>query len=120
LFSGDCITGLIDFYFACTDPYVYDVAVCLNSWCFEPDGAFNLSKGRALLSCYQSIRPLSPAERAALPNMARASALRFLLTRLFDWLNRDPSALVRPKDPLEFLGRLRFHRSARDSAAYGI
>jgi homoserine kinase type II len=120
LFSGDRITGLIDFYFACTDPYVYDVAVCLNSWCFESDGAYNFSKGRALLACYQAIRPLSPAERAALPNMARASALRFLLTRLFDWLNRDPTALVRPKDPLEFLGRLRFHRAARDSAAYGI
>jgi homoserine kinase type II len=120
LFSADRLTGLIDFYFACTDAYAYDVTVCLNSWCFEPDGAYNLSKGRALLSCYQAIRPFSVAERAALPNLARASALRFLLTRLFDWLNRDPSALVRPKDPLEFLGRLRFHRAQRDSAAYGI
>lgn len=120
LFSGDRVTGLIDFYFACTDLYAYDVAVCLNSWCFEPDGAFNFSKGRALLSCYQAIRPLTPPERAALPVLARASALRFLLTRLYDWLNRDPSALVRPKDPLEFAARLRFHQGARDSSAYGI
>ena len=120
LFSGDRVTGLIDFYFACTDLYAYDVTVCLNSWCFEPNGAYNLSKGRALLSCYQSIRPLPPGERAALPILARASALRFLVTRLYDWLNRDPSALVRPKDPLEFLRRLRFHQGARDSSAYGI
>jgi homoserine kinase type II len=120
LFSGDRVTGLIDFYFACTDLYAYDVTVCLNSWCFEPDGAYNISKGRALLSCYQAIRPLTPAERAALPMLARASALRFLLTRLYDWLNRDPAALVRPKDPLEFLSRLRFHRSLRDSSGYGL
>jgi homoserine kinase type II len=120
LFSGERVTGLIDFYFACTDLYAYDVTVCLNSWCFEPDGAYNYSKGRALLSCYQAIRPLTVSERAALPNLARASALRFLLTRLYDWLNRDPSALVRPKDPLEFLARLRFHQGARDSSAYGI
>jgi homoserine kinase type II len=120
LFSGERITGLIDFYFACTDLYAYDVTVCLNSWCFEPDGAYNLSKGRALLSCYQSLRPLTPGERAALPLLARASALRFLLTRLYDWLNRDPNALVRAKDPLEFLGRLRFHQGARDSSAYGL
>lgn len=120
LFSGDRVTGLIDFYFACTDLYAYDVTVCLNSWCFEPDGAYNISKGRALLSCYQAIRPLTPPERAALPALARASALRFLLTRLYDWLNRDPAALVRPKDPLEFSARLRFHRAARDSSAYGI
>lgn len=120
LFSGDRVTGLIDFYFACTDLYAYDVTVCLNSWCFEPDGAYNLNKGRALLSCYQSIRPLAPAERAALPMLARASALRFMLTRLYDWLNRDPSALVRPKDPLEFSMRLRFHRALRDSSGYGL
>lgn len=120
LFSGDRVTGLIDFYFACTDLLAYDVTVCLNSWCFEPDDSFNFSKGRALLSCYQSIRPLTLGERAALPALARASALRFLLTRLYDWLNRDPSALVRPKDPLEYSARLRFHRDARDSTAYGI
>jgi homoserine kinase type II len=120
LFSGERITGLIDFYFACNDLYAYDLTVCLNSWCFEPDGAYNLSKSRALLSCYQSLRPLSPGERAALPLLARASALRFMLTRLYDWLHRDPAALVKPKDPLEFLPRLRFHHGARDSSAYGL
>jgi homoserine kinase type II len=113
------LSGLIDFYFACNDAYAYDIAVCLNAWCFEHDGAFNITKGRALLSTYRATRPLTPAEVAALPILARGAAFRFLLTRLYDWINRDPSALVRPKDPLEYLTKLRFHQTAAGAASYG-
>lgn len=113
------ISGLFDFYFACNDALAYDVAVCLNAWCFESDGAFNITKGRALLSCYRAVRPLAPVEVAALPVLARGAAFRFLLTRLYDWINRDEGALVKVKDPVEYLTKLRFHQSAVGAAAYG-
>jgi homoserine kinase type II len=118
-FSEGKLTGLIDFYFACNDAYAYDVAVCLNAWCFEGDGAFNITKGRTLLSAYRAIRPFTAAEVAALPVLARGAALRFLLTRLYDWINRDDTALVKVKDPLEYATKLRFHQSAADAQAYG-
>ncbi len=114
------LSGLIDFYFAATDILAYDIAVCLNAWCFEQDFAFNVTKARALLSGYVAIRPLAADERAALPILCQGAALRFLLTRLFDWLNTPPGALVTRKDPLEYLRRLRFHLAAPDEHAYGI
>lgn len=114
------LSGLIDFYFAATDILAYDVAVCLNAWCFEADFAFNVTKARALLSAYAAVRPLSAAERAALPVLCQGAALRFLLTRLYDWLNTPPGALVTRKDPMEYLRRLRFHLAAVDEHAYGI
>ena len=114
------VSGLIDFYFACTDFLAYDLAVCLNAWCFEPDGSCNVTKARLLVGQYRAARPLDAAELAALPLLARGSALRFLLTRLYDWLNQTAGALVRPKDPLEYLKKLRFHRGIADPAAYGI
>ena len=114
------VTGLIDFYFACTDFLAYDLAVCINAWCFEADGSFNVTKGRLLVRNYHAARPLDAAELAALPILARGSALRFLLTRLYDWLNQPAGALVRPKDPLEYLRKLRFHRDIAGPAAYGI
>ena len=107
-FIGDQISGLIDFYFACTDFLAYDIAICLNAWCFEADFSFNVTKARALLSAYDQVRPLSPAERSALPVLCQGAALRFLLTRLVDWLHRQEGALVKPKDPLEYLKKLRF------------
>lgn len=119
-FLGDRLSGLIDFYFACDDFFAYDVAVCLNSWCFEQDLSFNMTKGRALLSAYEKVRPLGEREVAALPLMARGSALRFLLTRLYDWLNVPEGALVRPKDPLEYHRKLRFHRTIGDATGYGL
>jgi homoserine kinase type II len=119
-FLGNALSGLIDFYFACTDMLAYDVAVCLNAWCFEPDLSFNVTKGRALLQGYAKVRPLSAAEHAALPTLARGAALRFLLTRLVDWLNVPPGALVRPKDPLEYVRKLRFHQRVADVGAYGL
>jgi homoserine kinase type II len=114
------LSGLIDFYFAATDLLAFDVAVCLNAWCFETDYSFNVTKARALLRAYAAVRPLSDAERAALPVLSQGAAIRFLLTRLYDWLNTPPGALVTPKDPLEYLRRLRFHLAARDEHAYGI
>jgi homoserine kinase type II len=119
-FLDDRLSGIIDFYFACTDLYAYDVAVCLNAWCFEQDGAFNATKGRALLAGYQAVRQLTPGEVEALPRLARGAALRFLLTRLVDWLNVPEGALVRPKDPLEYLRKLRFHRAVHTARDYGL
>lgn len=120
LFLGARLSGLIDFYFACNDALAYDLAICLNAWCFEPDGAFNATKGRALLHGYQSLRPLAPVERAALPVLARGASMRFLLTRLYDWLNVPPGALVKPKNPLEYLARLRFHQTIDHAGEYGL
>jgi homoserine kinase type II len=114
------LSGLIDFYFACTDFLAYDLAICLNAWCFETDGSLNVTKARLLLDGYRQERPLAPSELAALPVLARGSALRFLLTRLFDWLNQPAGALVRPKDPLEYLRKLRFHRTITDPGGYGV
>ena len=114
------VSGLIDFYFACTDFLAYDLAICLNAWCFEADGSLNVTKARLLLDGYRRVRPLTAAELATLPLLARGSALRFLLTRLFDWLNQQVGAMVQPKDPLEFLRKLRFHRGITDLAAYGL
>ncbi|TNB47861.1 homoserine kinase [Martelella lutilitoris] len=119
-FIGDELSGLIDFYFACNDFLAYDLAICLNAWCFEKDGAFNVTKARALIEGYQSVRPLNAAEIEALPLLARGSALRFFLTRLYDWLTTPEGALVVKKDPLEYLRYLRFHRSVKSAGEYGL
>lgn len=119
-FIGDKLSGLIDFYFACNDLLAYDVSICLNAWCFEKDGAYNITKGRALLEGYQSVRPLSAEELQALPVLARGSALRFFLTRLYDWLMTPAGALVVKKDPLEYLKKMRFHRQVGSAAEYGL
>jgi homoserine kinase type II len=119
-FLGDRLSGLIDFYFACTDTLAYDVAICLNAWCFEPDHSYNVTKGRALLQAYVARRSLSVAELDALPLLARGAATRFLLTRLVDWLNVPAGALVKPKDPLEYHRKLRFHQAVASVRDYGI
>lgn len=118
-FLGNEFTGAIDFYFACTDALVYDLAVCLNAWAFEPDGSFNFSKGRNLIAGYESVRTLTEAERAAFPLLCRGAALRFFLTRLVDWTETPADALVKPKDPLDYAARLRFHRTATAIGDYG-
>lgn len=119
-FIGQRLSGLIDFYFACNDFFAYDLAICLNAWCFEPDGAYNATKGRALLRGYQQVRPLAAQELDNLPILARGAAMRFLLTRLHDWLNVPEGALVRPKNPLEYLGKLRFHQNIAQASEYGL
>ncbi|MEI7875110.1 MAG: homoserine kinase [Alphaproteobacteria bacterium] len=119
-FLHEKLSGLIDFYFACNDSLAYDIAICLNAWCFEPDRSFNATKARALIQAYDGVRPLNDAERTALPLLARGAALRFLLTRLYDWLHTPATALVKRKDPLEYLAYLRFHRRAASLADYGL
>ena len=119
-FLGDKVSGLIDFYFACNDTLAYDLAICLNAWCFEADGSFNITKARAMLQAYEGVRPLSEAELKWLPTLARGAALRFLLTRTYDWLNTDESALVRTKDPNEYLRKLRFHQRVKSYRDYGL
>src|SRR6266700_4210442 len=119
-FLGDKLSGLIDFYFACTDALAYDVAICLNAWCFEADHSYNVTKGKSLLSSYAAVRPLSAGERRALALLARGAALRFLLTRLVDWFDVPPGALVKPKDPVEYVRKLRFHQTVKSVRDYGI
>ena len=120
LFMGDDLTGLIDFYFACEDILAYDIGICLNSWCFEADGSFNMTKSRALINGYQSARQLNDDEINNIPVLAAGSAMRFFLTRLYDWMNTPENALVSPKDPMEYWSILRFHQSVSGSAAYGF
>jgi homoserine kinase type II len=119
-FLGEQVSGLIDFTFACDDMLAYDVAICLNAWCFESDCSFNVTKARAFLNAYERERALTEAEQHALPLLARGAALRFLLTRLVDVLNVPQGALVRPKDPLEYVRKLRFQQSVASLRDYGV
>jgi homoserine kinase type II len=119
-FLGERVSGIIDFTFACSDMLAYDVAICLNAWCFESDCSFNVTKARAFLGAYGRERQLSDEEQRALPVLARGAALRFLLTRLVDFLNVPPGALVRPKDPLEYVRKLRFQQSVTSLRDYGV
>ncbi len=119
-FLGEELSGLIDFYFACNDALAYDLAVALNAWCFEPDASFNITKGMALINGYERVRRLTGREIEALPVLARGAALRFMLTRLVDWLNVPPDAKVSPHDPLEYLRKMRFHRKVTSARDYGL
>ena len=119
-FEDNHLSGLIDFYFACNDILAYDLAICLNAWCFDERVTFNIQKAKILIESYQNIRPCTDEEIKALPLLARGAALRFLLTRLYDWLNQIDGAMVKPKDPIEFLKRLRFHQNIQDPQGYGI
>jgi homoserine kinase type II len=119
-FLKDRLSGIIDFYFACNDILAYDLATCLNAWCFETDWSFNTTKAMALVRGYESVRPLSSEEFDTLPLLARGSALRFLLTRLYDWLNVPARALVTPKDPREYIARLKFHQGVETATLYGL
>lgn len=114
------VSGIIDFYFACNDFFAYEIAICLNAWCFEIDLSFNVTKAKRLLNGYRKVREFTEAELEALPILARGSAIRFLLTRLYDWLNTPKNALVTPKDPLEYLEKLRFHQGLSGPGAYGL
>ncbi len=114
------VSGLIDFYFACNDLLAYDLAICLNAWCFEADHSFNVTKAGALFSGYNAVRRLEAGEIAVLPLLARGSAMRFLLTRLYDWFNTPQSAFVKRKDPMEYWRKLKFHQSVRTPSAYGF
>ncbi len=120
LFLHDVVSGVIDFYFACNDLLAYDLAICMNAWCFELDGSFNVTKAQALFSGYNAVRTLQPEELAALPLLARGASLRFFLTRLYDWYNTPDTAFVKRKDPMEYWRKLTFHQGVETPRAYGL
>ena len=120
LFLKDAVSGVIDFYFACNDLLAYDLAICMNAWCFEFDGAFNVTKAMALFKGYNSVRRLEPEEVSALPILARGAAVRFFLTRLYDWYNTPDTAFVKRKDPMEYWRKLSFHQGVETARAYGL
>lgn len=109
LMLGDRVTGLIDFYFACTGPMVLDLAVTHAAWCFDSDNAYRADGGAALVEGYQSVRRLEPAERALFPAVAKGAALRFVASRAEDWLETPDDALVTRKDPMQFVRRWQFY-----------
>ena len=120
LFLNNAVSGVIDFYFACNDLLAYDLAICMNAWCFELDGSFNVTKAKALFNGYNAIRPLDPDEVAALPVLARGAAVRFFLTRLYDWYNTPDTAFVKRKDPTEYWRKLKFHQGVETPRTYGL
>jgi len=120
LFLDSKVSGLIDFYFACTDMLAYDLAISINAWCFSPDFFYDFAKGQALFRAYEKIRKLDEEEVKAFPVLARGASLRFALTRLVDWLNVPKGALVHPKDPLEYLAKLEFHQKISDVRELGL
>ena len=120
LMLGNRVTGLIDFYFACNDLTAYDVAVAHAAWCFGDGGhRFRADLSTALLEGYESLRPLSADERAALPLLARGAAMRFALSRAYDWLNTPPGALVTRKDPMGPAHQLQFYADPANAAVFG-
>jgi homoserine kinase type II len=119
-FKGDKLSGVIDFYFACTDTLAYDLMLTLNAWCFDKSGAPDRAKSAAMLDAYHRLRALDAEEIKSLPYFGRAAAVRIVATRLYDWLNPKKDALVTPKDPLEHVSILRFHRKAQGPADYGF
>ena len=119
LMQGDRVSGLIDFYFACTDAMAYDLAVTHAAWCFDLAGErFDPALSAALLEGYRAIRPLGGDEQRALPILARGAALRFTLTRAYDWVNTPAGALVTRKDPLAFARRLAFYADPANAGVF--
>ena len=102
-------SGFIDLYFSCNDAYVYDLAICINAICFDSKFKFKVNKAKALLKGYQQIRKLTQKEILALPYLLRGAAIRFYLTRLYDQLNQQKGAIVKVKNPNEFLQKIKFH-----------
>lgn len=120
-FEGNEVTGIIDFYFACTDYYAYEIAICLNAWCFEPNNnEFNPTKAKHLLSSYNQLREFSEEEKKSLPILSRASALRYLLTRLIQYYSHEDNDLILKKDPNEYIVKLKFHQSVKKVSEYGL
>lgn len=119
-FENDHLAGIIDFYFACNDFLIYDFAICLNAWCFDSPDNLNKEKAKAMFDSYNSVRPVSEEELKALPVLARGAAMRFLLTRLHAWFNPAEDALVKPKDPMEYVEKLNFHSKITSYSQYGL
>ena len=118
-FKDNKISGVIDFYFSCTDILVYDLAIAVNAWCFDNDKIFNENKFKSLIDGYQSIKELSKEELFYLPLLSQAAALRFLLTRIYDWAHTPKNADVIPKNPKEYIQKMRFHKTISNNKNYG-
>ena len=117
LMLDDEVSGLIDFYFACTDAMAYDLAVTHAAWAFSADGArYNSDVGSALVEGYESVRPLTAEERSAMPLLAQGASMRFISSRAFDWLDTPADAMVTRKDPMDFVRRLEFYRRQGQTA----
>jgi homoserine kinase type II len=114
------LTGVIDFYFACNEFWMYDLAIVLNAWCFDAKYNFLPGHARALFDAYRAVRPVTPEEIRALPALARGAALRFLLTRAHDLIFHPPDALVTPKDPKEYLAKLTYFRAHGEPGELGL
>ena len=120
-FKGSKLTGIIDFYFSCYDFYALEIAICLNALCFEGKNenlSFNVTKAKKFIDGYSSIRKLAEEEKESLKILCHGAAMRFLLTRVFDYLNLTEDALVKIKDPVEYLKRLEFHNSVKNYQDY--
>ena len=120
-FKEDKLSGIIDFYFACHDFYAFEIAICLNALCFEGQKenlSFNVTKAKKFIDGYSNIRKLNQNEKNALKILCKGAALRFLLTRVFDYLNITEGSIVTIKDPLEYLKRLEFHDSVKNYEDY--
>ena len=120
-FKGNNLTGIIDFYFSCYDFYAFEIAICLNALCFEGKNenlSFNVTKAKKFINGYSSIKKLTEEEKKSLKTLCKGAAMRFLLTRVFDYLNLSKGALVKIKDPIEYLKRLEFHNSVKNYQDY--
>ena len=121
IFNGDKLTGIIDFYFSCYDFYAFEIAICINALCFEGQKenlSFNVTKAKKFIDGYTSIRKLSEEEKNSLKILCQGAAMRFLLTRVFDYLNLIKGAMVKIKDPIEYLKRLEFHNKVKNYHDY--
>ncbi len=119
-FQNTALTGVIDFYFAANDAFAYDLAICINAWCFDENHVFAPERAASLLDAYRDVRPLSDTEIAAMPVLARGAAMRFLVSRLYDWLHAPEDAVVERLDPFEYVAKLAFHQSVESPAPYGL
>ena len=120
-FKDDEISGIIDYYFSCYDFYAFEIAICLNALCFEGRNenlSFNVTKAKKFIDGYSSIRKLTEKEKNSLMILCQGAAMRFLLTRVFDYLNLIEGAIVKIKDPVEYLKRLEFHDSVKNYQDY--
>ena len=120
-FKEDKLSGIIDFYFSCNDFYAFELAICFNALCFDgPQNnlSFNATKAKNLIDGYNEVRKLSDSEKRSMKVLSQGSALRFLLTRVFDALNTVEGAVVKVKDPMEYLKRLEFHKNSKDFEDY--
>ncbi len=120
-FKNNKLSGIIDYYFSCNDFYAFEIAICLNALCFEGTNenlSFNVTKAKKLIDGYSSVRKLTTNEKKSFKVLCKGAAIRFLLTRVFDYLNLTEGAIVKIKDPLEYLKRLEFHDSVKDYSDY--